>query len=290
MALSDTRHRVHYLFVAVMVGHVLLISTQVSSRSGVSLLQAAMVDGLAETQRAVWAVVGGGQAVWHSYVALRGVGADNQRLSQEVADLRVQLQQERAASQSVERLRALLDMRARVTWKTTGADVIGGSVSPEFKSIVIDRGSDAGIRRDMPVITPAGLVGRVVWSSAHAATVQLIVDKSAAAAVIVEPSRAQGVVLGNGDGMLRLGNGDGTLRLDYLAASANVQPGNQVVTAGVDGVYQKGIVVGYVERVGRTVILRPAVDFTSLETVLIVVDPVPQPAPARPPAGAQARQ
>ncbi|MCX6538563.1 MAG: rod shape-determining protein MreC [Acidobacteria bacterium] len=281
MALPDTRHRVRYLFIAVMVGHILLISTQVSTRSGVSLLQAALASGLTETQRGAWAVVGAGQAVWDGYVALWGVRADNQRLSQELADLRVQLQQERAASQTVERLRALLDLRARVTWKTTGADVIGGSVSPEFRSIVIDRGSDAGLRRDMPVITPAGLVGRVVWPSAHAATVQLIVDKSAAAAVIVEPSRAQCVVLGNGDG---------TLRLDYLASSAVVQRGNQVVTAGVDGVYQKGIVVGYVERVGRIVILRPAVDFTSLESVLIVVEPAPQPAPVRPPADAQVRQ
>ena len=280
MALPDTRHRVRYLFVAVMVGHILLISTQVSSRSGVSVLQAALMDGHTETQRAVWAVVGAGQAVWDGYVALRGAREDNQRLSREAADLRVQLQQERAASQAVDRLRALLDMRARVPWKTTGADVIGGSVSPEFRSIVIDRGSDAGLHQNMSVITPAGLVGRVVWPSAHAATVQLIVDKSAAAAVIVEPSRAQGIVFGNRDG---------TLRLDYLAPSAVVQPGNQVVTAGVDGIYQKGIVVGYVERVGRTVILRTAVDFTSLESVLIVVAPAPQPTPARPPADAQAR-
>jgi len=281
MALPDTRHRVRYLFVAVMVGHILLISTQVSSRSGVSLLQAALTSGITETQRAVWAVVGAGHAVWDSYAALRGVRADNQRLSQEVADLRVQLQQERAASQTLERLRALLDMSTRVAWKTTGADVIGGSVSPEFRSIVIDRGRDTGIVHDMPVITPAGLVGRVVWPSAHAATVQLIVDKSAAAAVIVEPSRAEGVVLGNGDG---------TLRLDYLAASAKVRQGDQVVTAGVDGVYQKGIVVGYVERVGGTVIVRPAVDFASLELVLIVVAPAPRPAPPRPPADARARQ
>jgi rod shape-determining protein MreC len=181
----------------------------------------------------------------------------------------------------VERLRALLEMRTRVAWKTTGADVIGGSVSPEFRSIVIDRGSDAGLHQNMSVITPAGLVGRVVWASAHAATVQLIVDKSAAAAVIVGHSRAQGIVLGNGDG---------TLRLDYLAASADVRRGDEVVTAGVDGVYQKDIVVGYVERAGRPVIVRPAVDFATLESVLIVVDPAPQPAPVRPPADTQARQ
>ena len=281
MALPDTRHRVRYLFVAVMVGHILLISTQISSRSGGSLLRAALVGGIAETQRAAWAVVGTWHWVWDNYVALLGVRADNQRLSQEVTDLRVQLQQERAASQSVERLRALLEMRTRVAWKTTGADVIGGSVSPEFRSIVIDRGSDAGLHQNMSVITPAGLVGRVVWASAHAATVQLIVDKSAAAAVIVGHSRAQGIVLGNGDG---------TLRLDYLAASADVRRGDEVVTAGVDGVYQKDIVVGYVERAGRPVIVRPAVDFATLESVLIVVDPAPQPAPVRPPADTQARQ
>ena len=281
MALPDTRHHVRYLFVAVMVGHILLISTQVTSRSGVSVLQAALMSGLTEAQRAVWTVVGAGHAVWDNYVALRGAREDNQRLSREAADLRVQLQQERAASQTVERLRALLEMRTRVTWKITGADVIGGSASPEFRTIVIDRGSDAGLRLDMPVITPAGLVGRVVWASAHAATVQLIVDKSAAAAVIVGTSRAQGVVLGDRDGMLRL---------DYLAPSAVVQRGDQVVTAGVDGIYQKGIVVGYVDRVGRPVIVRPAVDFTTLESVLIVVAPAPQPEPARPPADAKARQ
>jgi rod shape-determining protein MreC len=146
---------------------------------------------------------------------------------------------------------------------------------------VINRGSDAGLRLDMPVITPAGLVGRVVWASAHAATVQLIVDKSAAAAVIVGTSRAQGVVLGDREGMLRL---------DYLTAFAKVQQGDQVVTSGLDVVYQKGIVVGYVERVGGPVIVRPAVDFSSLESVLIVVAPAPQTAPARPPADAKARQ
>ena len=282
MALPDTRHRVRYLFVAVMVGHILLISTQVSSPgSGVSLLQAALASAQTEMQRATWAVVGAGSGVWDSYVALWGVRADNQRLNKEVADLRIQIQQERAVSQTVGGLRALLEMRARVAWKTTGADVIGGSVSPEFESIVIDRGTGAGIRRDMPVITPAGLVGRVVWPSPHAATVQLIVDKSAAAAVIVEPSRAQGVALGNGDG---------TLRLDYLASSAVVKRGDQVVTAGVDGVYQKGIVVGYVEQTGRIVIVRPAVDFRSLESVLVVVDPAPEPQPARPPVDARAKQ
>jgi rod shape-determining protein MreC len=275
MALPDTRHRVRYLFVAVMVGHILLISTQVNSPSGVSLLQAALTSGVIETQRVVWAVVGSGQAAWNRYVALRGAREDNVRLSEEAAALRVQLQQERVRSQAADRLRALLDMSAGVEWKTTGADVIGGSVSPEFQSIVIDRGTEGGIRRDMPVITPEGLVGRIVWPSTRAATVQLIIDKSAAAAVIVESSRAQGVVLGNGDG---------TLKLDYLASSAKVEPGDRVVTAGVDGVYQKGILVGYVERIGRIVTLRPAVDFSRLESVLIVVSPAPPPAPTRPSA------
>jgi len=287
MALPDTRHRVRYLFVAVMVGHILLISTQVTSRAGVSLLQTGVVASVTEVQRVLWGAVSVMHGVWDGYVDLRDVRAENQRLEREAADLRVLVQQERASAQTAEHLRALLDLRRREPWKTTGADVIGGGVSPEFPFIVINRGRDAGLQRDMPVITAAGVVGRVTDPGPHASTVQLIIDKSTAAAVLIERSRSQGVAIGDGNGMLRL---------DYLAGSADVQVGDTVLTAGVDGIYQMGLIVGTVERVeraGRIVVIRPAVDFTRLETVLVVVEPAPRPSsnrPAQAPAAAQAKQ
>ena len=96
MAFPDIRNRARFLFVAVMVGHILLISSQVNSQRGVSLLQEALTTTVAEAQRVTWAVVGGVHHVWDGYVDLRGVRADNERLTREVADLRVQVQQERA--------------------------------------------------------------------------------------------------------------------------------------------------------------------------------------------------
>ncbi|MDO8836308.1 MAG: rod shape-determining protein MreC [Vicinamibacterales bacterium] len=273
MAFPDIRNRARFLFVAVMVGHVLLISSQVNSQRGVSLLQEALTTTVAEAQRVAWGVVGGVRHVWESYVALRHVRSDNERLTREVADLRVQMQQEQALAHGVEQLRGLLDLRTRLGWTTTAAEVIAGSVSPAFRTITIDKGALAGLRTDMAVIAPAGVVGRVVQASARAASVQLLNDQNAAASVIVE-SGAQGTVTGQVDG---------TLRLEYLSATASVTEGDIVITAGVDGVYPKGLRVGrisVVEKAGtsyRRVMVTPAVDFSSLETVLIVLTP-----PARP--------
>jgi rod shape-determining protein MreC len=280
MALPDIRHRVRYLFVAVMVGHILLISSQVNTQRGVSLLQEVLTLAVAETQRAAWGVVGGVRHVWDSYVALRGVRAENDRLTRETADLRVQLQQERALARGAGELRELLGLRQQLAWSTVAAEVIGGSTSPDFRAITIDQGRDAGVRDDMAVIAPAGVVGRTVDPAPRASSVQLLTDQNAAAAAMVARSGSQGIVVGAGDG---------TLRLEYLAAVADLHEGDEVVTAGLDGVYPKGIRIGRVSRVERSgpsirrVVVAPAVDFSSLELVLVVTaPPSPVEGPGRP--------
>jgi rod shape-determining protein MreC len=276
MALPDIRNRARLLFVAVMVGHTLLISAQVNSRRGVSLLQETLTTVVVESQRAAWAVVDGVRGVWRAYAALRGVRAENDRLSSEVTQLRVRLQQEQALSRGAEHLRSLLDLRTRTVWQTTGAEVVAGSTSPEFESITIDKGHDAGVRTDMAIMAAAGVVGRVVDPAPRAASVQLLIDRNAAVSALIERSRAQGVAVGNGDG---------TLRLEYVAAVADVKSGDVVVTAGLDGVYPKGLPVGrvtVVERSGssyRRVIVVPFVDFSSLEAVLVVLSPPPSTTP-----------
>jgi rod shape-determining protein MreC len=247
------------------------------SPSGPSLLRLAFVGVVTETQRATWALVGGVRSVWDGYVALRGMRAENERLARENTDLRVRLQQERANASATELLRALLDLRPRVPWTTTGAEVVAGSTSPDFRSVTIDKGFSEGVKGDMPVISPAGVVGRVAQPSRRTATVQLIIDRSAAAAGRIERSRAEGIALGNGDG---------TLRFEYLSATADVQRGDVVVTAGIDGVYPAGLVLGHVERVEkngpsyRLVTIRPVVDFSTLETVLVLLAPTPVWTPA----------
>ncbi len=276
MALPDIhiRNRSRLWFILVMLGHTLLISTQVNSQAGVSVARHALNAAVVESQRATWTVVGGLRDAWSAYVALRGQHDENARLSQENADLKVRLQQERVLARGAEQLRALLDLKTHLGWSTTGAEVIAGSTSPEFKAVTIDKGTDAAIRPDMAVIATAGVVGRVVEPSARAASVQLLVDQNAAASVMVARSGAQGIVLGSGSGVLHL---------EYLSAIADVQEGDIIVTAGLDGIYPKGLTVGRVtavERAGvaiRRATVMPAVDFSSLQTVLVVMTPPPRP-------------
>jgi rod shape-determining protein MreC len=128
------------------------------------------------------------------------------------------------------------------------------------------------VMADMAVIAPAGVVGRVVMPATRAAKVQLLIDRNAAAGALVERSRAQGVVTGGGDDRLRM---------DYVSEVADVIVGDLVVTSGIDGIYPKGYVIGQVESVVKsgnaykTITVRPAVDFTSLEEVLVVLTPTP---------------
>jgi len=276
MASADAGRRARSLLVAVVLGHVLLISAQVATPGGPSLLRTTVVAVVTEFQEAGWLAAGAIHSVWDAYAALRGVREENARLARENIDLRVQLQQSRANAAGADDMRALLGLRPHLPWKTTGADVVAGSLSPDFRAITIDKGFGDGIARDMPVINAAGVLGRVAQPAGNTATVQLIIDRSAAAAVRVDRTRTEGIALGNGDG---------TLRLEYLSATAEIAEGDTVVTAGIDGVYPPGLGVGRVERVERVgpayrqVVIRPFADFSRLETVLVLVAPAPVWAP-----------
>ncbi len=284
MAIPDIRQRSGYLLLVVVVGHLILISAQVSSRSGVPLLQAAVFGAFAEVQRGAAAVVGGARTMWDGYVALHGVRGENEALKARVRDLEVALQRQRALAGQSEQLRQLLDLRDRSQVPTRPAEIIGSSPTADFRTVTIDRGTGDGVRADMAVISPEGAVGRVVMPSRHAAKVQLLVDRNAAVAVMVERSRAQGIAMGSGENLLRL---------EYVAASADLVNGDRLVTSGLDGIYPPGFVVGRVEaieRLGgsfRAIRVRPAVNFSGLEQVLVVLAPPTFVGP-QPPAGTSA--
>jgi rod shape-determining protein MreC len=276
MARADAGRRARSLLVAVVLGHVLLISAQVATPAGPSLLRTTAVAVVTEFQEASWVVAGAVQSIWEGYAALRGVHAENARLTGENTDLRVQLQQARAEAAAAGQLRALLELGPQLPWRTTGAEVVAGSLSPDYRTITIDKGLRDGVLRDMPVMSAAGVLGRVALPVGDTATVQLIIDRSAAVAVRTERMRSEGIALGNGDD---------TLRLEYLSATADLAEGDTVVTAGIDGVYPPGLAVGRIDRVERSgtayrrVTIKPFADFSRLETVLVLVGPAPVWAP-----------
>jgi rod shape-determining protein MreC len=267
MALLDIRQRTGWLFMAVVVGHILLISTQVASRRGVPLLEALTFGVFAEVQRTTTSGIGSVRDVWQNYFALQQTRQENQQLRTEVAQLRVGLQQERAIAEQSRMLQKLLDMKMETPLKTTAAYVIAGAASPDFRTATIDKGTRDGLKPDMAVISPAGVVGRIILPTSRAAKIQLLIDRDAAAGAVTERGRAQGVVVGTGT----------SLRFDHVSGTADIKVGDRVVTSGIEGIYPKGFEIGQIESIERRagefslIIIRPTVEFSSIEAVLVVL-------------------
>lgn len=288
MALLDIRQRTGWLFGALVVSHIILISGQVTTRRGVPVLQEVTFGTFAEMQRAATGAVSSVTDSWQNYFALQQIRRENERLKKEVTELSVTLQQERTAAQQTQALQKLLDLKSATPFQTTAAAVIGSGADPSFRTLTIDKGTQDGLRADMAVIAPAGVVGRILVPTARASKVQLIIDRDAAAGVMVERTRASGVVMGVGS-VDSLDFRAGLLDLNYVPGSADVKKGDRVVTAGIDGIYPKGLPIGEIQSAQRVagewrIKIRPAVDFSSLETVLVVLQ-LPKEAPeATPPA------
>jgi rod shape-determining protein MreC len=270
MAIADIRQRPGVLLGAAILLHVVLISAQVNTSSGIPILQVVTFGSFSEVQRATRATIDGVRGTWSGYVALRQVQQENESLKQELASLQVKLQEEHAEAQRTDNLRQLLELRERAQLDTVAAEVIAGSANPDFRTVTIDKGSSEDLVTDMAVISPAGVVGRVILPSRRASQVQLLIDRNAAAGALIERTRVQGVVMGAGDG---------TLKMQYVPGTADVKPGDLVVTSGIDGIYPKGFVIGTIDRVDRgmgafhEIVVRPAVEFTRLEEVLVVRTP-----------------
>lgn len=268
MALADIGQRPGLLLAAAVALHVGLVSVQVTTGAGVTIFHAVVFGAFSEVQRAAAWATGGARDTWSGYFDLRDVRGENARLRDQLNGLQVQLQAERARAERADAYRSLLELRARVPLETTGAEVIAAGASPEFRTVTIDKGSSDGVAANMAVVAPDGVVGRVTQPAARAALVQLIIDSNAAAGAVVERTRVQGIVVGTGDG---------TLRMDFAPATGDIVTGDVVVTSGIDGLYPEGFVIGTVTRVSRgdglyhEIAIRPAVDFSRLEDVLIVL-------------------
>ena len=271
MATVELTKRPLLVFVGAIVLHIILISAQVSTTAGIPFIQVATFGVFSEVQRWTMGGFNSVRSLWTGYVALRDVQSQNLALKRGLQSLQVQLQEERAQAQRTDSLRQLLELRQRSGLQTVAAEIIAAGANPEFRDMTIDKGASDGLAPDMAVISPAGVVGRVILPSARAAKVQMIIDRNAAAGALIERTRAQGLVVGQGD----------SLRMEYVPGTADVKAGDLVVTSGVDRIYPKGFVIGTVEVVERgpgtyhEILVRPAVDFSRLEEVLVVLTPAP---------------
>lgn len=262
--------RVLILALALLVAFVLMTVQVRNDRAAVSFARQAVLFVFSPFIKVTAVAAGSLSHVWHDYVDLRAVREENRRLQRESAILQRRISQLEEHALETQRLQGLLAMRETSRANYLAARIVGKDATNWFKTLLIDRGSRAGLRRNLPVVAPDGLVGRVVEVTPYTAKVQLVTDPVSASGGLLQRTRVTGIVSGN------LGAG---LRMRYLPLLADVVVGDEVVTSGMGGVFPKGIPVGRVTVVERKsgalfleAVLQPTVDLGRLEEVLILMD------------------
>lgn len=258
---------------ALVLGHLVVISRQVDAGGGASLLERIVFAVLTPLQRTVAGAVRGLREAWTSYVDLRGVHEENLRLRERIRTLETQLQERQHLAREAERLRELLELRRILPMETVVAEVVARDGLPWFRTVTVNKGKEDGVGLNAPVLSPTGVVGRVIELGPHAAKVQLLLDRDSGVGVLMERSRVTGVLQGQ-VGFADSGTTD--LVMKYVPALAEVAVGDVVITSGLDRIYPKGLVVGRVNSVGKNsglfkeVLVAPSARFDRIEEVLVV--------------------
>ncbi len=201
--------------------------------------------------------------LWHTHQENLELLEENRRLLKSIADFR-EIQQENL------RLRKLLRFEEKLNFKSILARVISKDISNEYRSLRLNRGEEAGVKRNMAVITDEGVVGRILRTSWETSDVLTLLDPLSAVDTIVERSRARGVVEGLSDDICQL---------KFALRTDDIEPGDLLISSGLGGIFPKGLSTGIVSRVNRKsygitqeVEVRPSADFSKLEEVLIVFE------------------
>lgn len=208
---------------------------------------------------------------WDRYVYLAGVRQENEMLRAKIVDLYLQLSTLHEEAAEIARLRAMHSFQPPEQWTVQGGRVISQRFGPHavVETILVNRGTATGASPNTPVISPVGVVGRVLRSSPSTSQVLMITDPNSKIAVVGRTHRTQGILVGQGPDM--------PLQLQYVPLNDVLEEGEILVTSGMDGIFPKGLPVARVQGIFRssvslfqTVHAVPTVDLRNLEEVLLV--------------------
>ena len=271
-------YRLLIFIILLLLFALVLMSLRAKQRKGIEFFDALLMEFCSPFQKASTLAIKTVQGTFQQYVFLVNLEKENKVLKKRIAELEEENHRIKEMKLANERLRQLLSFREKNSPSMIGAEVIGQDPSSWFKSITIDRGERDGVKKGMAVISPAGVIGQILKTAPHYATVLLITDYSSAIDSIVERTRAKAIVEGKGENRCRL---------KYLLRADEVALGDVVVTSGLGGNFPKGLMVGEIKKVdkkGHGVFqfaeLIPSVDMTQLEEVFIIMEP---PSPTQPP-------
>ena len=242
------------------------------AETGQPVVKSWMQSVFTPVQSATTGVGGAGVGFFRGLADLRRAQAENEGLRQRLAEAENELREARQARDENERLKRLLDFTNDIRYDPIPARVVARDPSVWFNSLIINRGSTSGVDLDMPVVTPEGIVGRVVGVGPVSAQVMLITDERAAAGAVVGQlgqSNALGSVRGFGK--------NGLLEMRYVSGLETVNQGDYVVTTGQDRIYPPGLSVGTVVEVvpgsattPHTIRVKPGARLDSLQEVAVL--------------------
>ncbi len=272
-----SRYRNVTVLLLVIFAQLVLLGYQIKSNQDVRLIRVWAVTGVTPMAKVLESVRTGTVHWFGNYLNLHNLSSENQGLRKEVDRLKLQNQYLEAELQSADRAVALSRFQAHSPSKMLPSRVIatGTGGGANARVVFIDRGSGAAVMRGMAVITPDGVVGKVIAAYPTASQVLLITDPTFAAGVISQKHRVRGTVRGQGHSKCMV---------DYIQNEERVDVGEWFYTTGDDGVFPKGVPVGTVTeaRAGnpsKQVFLSPSGLQGGLEEVLVVLEGMHQPIP-----------
>jgi rod shape-determining protein MreC len=261
------RHRAFFVLLAVLVLQLLLVSFQITRSNKVRLIQVWAVTVFDPFERALHGAIDASTTAWRTYRGLWRAQQQNQELQIELVAARSKIQQLTEQAAEAERLRHLLEFKQRLPFRTVAAEVIAASPGESSKAIYIDKGSNAGLKTDLAVITPAGVVGKILAVFPYSSQVLLITDPASGAGCILQRTRAQGILKGGPANRCEI---------QYVSNEETVEVADTVITSGMDRIFPKGLPIGTVIKtrpgdVYREIVVEPSAPLNRLETVLVVL-------------------
>jgi rod shape-determining protein MreC len=280
-----SRYRNALVLIAVLLAQVIGLAVQVrrpgsnsQDRGGVRIIRSWVVGIVTPPERLLHWTGRGIRGVWADYIDLVHVRRQNKQLKAELGRVRLEEDSLAEDARQAVRLQALLGFQEKYIYKTVAAQVIGTSGTEQSHVLLIDKGSDSGLKPDMPVITPDGIVGKIRDVFPSTSQVLEISDETSGAGVILVNTRIEGVLTGNSWGQPQIVN---------VSPDDRIKSGEPVVTSGGDGIFPRGLAVGSVARVvpnaeGTLVNIqvKPAANLSALEEVLVITstgDQMPAP-------------
>ncbi len=267
---TPLRQRPLALLAALVLAQVLLLAFQIKRDHDVRLIRywaAAVVMPFERGGTSAFSKSGG---IWSNYISLRGTRAENEKLRGELDQLRLRNRELEGQASEAQRLGVLLNFHeAHQDTPMLAAQVIGASADPASHTLFLNRGDRDHVRRNQAVITPDGIVGKIVEVFPATSQVLLINDKDSGAGALLADTRTHGVVKGSGDP---------DPRLDYVVNDEPVHAGEMILTSGEDRIFPKDLLIGTVSMANQgnpfqVIHVRPAARLDRLEDVLILLTP-----------------